>query len=348
MSFFKKLFGGAAPKNVTVATSGVTLEVLPDETVLERALKDGISYPHDCTVGTCGACRTKLVSGRVDAITPFSYTLSREELDAGYILACQAVPKTDLVVEVELGSGISEDVRTSATLVSTEPLTHDIVRCVWECKDPVSYKAGQYINVRWNGGELHRSYSFAAPPTQGGNTKIETFVRHVPGGRFTDTLFSGDAKNFTYELDGPHGNFWLRPGKGPILCVAGGSGLAPILSLLTDAASKRTRRDAILLFGGRASRDIYATDEISSVRNAWTAGFDYWPILSDEPSSDYRTGLVTQHIKAALERLGPDAQAYLCGPPAMIDAAIAELAACGVSIDAIFYDKFTDASTAIA
>ena len=346
MSWLKSLLGKTPPRTVVVKPSDLELIVEPGETILEQALKKGIAYPHDCTVGTCGACRTKLLSGTVDAITPFGYTLSKEELDAGYILACQSLPKSELVVEVELQAEGQENITTNARIASTTPLTHDIMMVEWESDLPMHYRAGQYVNVRWNSEDIHRSYSFATAPEKSGQTRLVTFVRHVPGGAFTDMLFSGKAADLDYALDGPHGQFWLRPGKGPILCIAGGSGLAPIVSLLSDAANKRTRRDTVLLFGARAKRDLYGEPEISSIKNAWTAGFDFWPVLSETPEPNLLSGLVTEHIGAALERLGPDAQAYLCGPPAMIDAAMEELARQGIPLDAIFYDKFTDASTA--
>jgi len=345
MSWLKSLFTKAEAQNVRVDPAGLQLLVAPGETILEQALKAGAAYPHDCTVGTCGACRTKLISGKVDALTPFGYTLSREEIESGYILACQAVPKTELVVEVELQTQSEGHVTTKAKLVEATLLTHDIMRVIWEADLPMHYRAGQYINVRWNNGDVHRSYSLATAPENSGQTRLVTFIRHAPGGAFTDVLFSGEAQTFNYDLDGPHGQFWLRHGKGPILCIAGGSGLAPIISLLEDAASKRTRRDCVLLFGGRGKRDLYCADEIAAVRTKWTAGFDFWPVLSESPEPDLRSGMVTTHIASALERLGPDVQAYLCGPPAMIDAAMTELVRLGVATDAIFYDKFTDAST---
>jgi p-cymene methyl-monooxygenase electron transfer component len=346
VSWIKNLFGKSELPRISIADGGPEFTVSPNETILERALQEGLAYPHDCTVGTCGSCRTKLLSGKVDAITPFSYTLSREELEAGYILACQAIPKSDLEISVELASTEIDTVITSAKIESIAPLTHDIMRVVWNCDTPMQYRAGQYVNVRWNGSETHRSYSFASAPTAGGSTSIESYIRHVPGGAFTDALFSGHAKDFTFELEGPHGQFWLRPGESPILCIAGGSGLAPMISLLQDAVKKRVRRDCVLLFGGRAKRDLYADAEISAIRTGWTAGFTHWPVLSEAPEEGTRSGFVTEHIAAALEKLGPDAQAYLCGPPPMIDAGIAELLKLGVSVDAIFYDKFTDASTA--
>lgn len=329
-----------------IQPSGARIAIDSGETVLERALKENLPYPHDCTVGTCGACRTRLVSGKVEAITPFGYTLSKEELAAGYILACQALAKSDLELEVELQAGETiPHVTTPARLTSTEVLTHDILRVVFALETPMDYRAGQYVNIRWNGGAAHRSYSFATAPKTGGRSEIELFIRHVPGGQFTDALFDGSASRFSYELEGPHGNFWLRSGKGPILCIAGGSGLAPILSLLQAAAERRVRRDCILLFGARGQRDLYGEAGIAAIRSAWTAGFNFWPVLSEEQADGFRHGFVTGEIPAALDRLGPGTQAYLCGPPAMIDAGIDTLVRQGVSLDEIHYDKFTDAST---
>ena len=346
MALFKFLSGRAAPKRVELSPAGLAFEVEAGQTVLESALKQGISYPHDCTVGTCGSCRSKLRSGKVEAITPFSYTLSKDELEAGYILACQAIAKSDLVIEVDVASGAAIAPSTQpAELVGIDDLTHDIKRLTWRLQTPLSWRAGQYAKVRWNGGAKQRSYSFAHAPDRAGLLEVSTFVRHVPGGAFTDLIFKQGPGETVFELDGPHGNFWLREGTGPILCIAGGSGLAPILSLLQDAANRRVRRDCVLLFGARARRDLYAAEEISAIRSAWTAGFDFWPVLSEEEAQGFRHGLVTEHVPAALEKLGGGAQAYMCGPPPMIDAAIHAVSARGVALDDIHYDKFTDAST---
>jgi p-cymene monooxygenase electron transfer component len=346
MSFLKSLFGGGGDRHVTLLPGGAGFDVAKGETVLESALKHGLAYPHDCTVGTCGSCRTKLVDGRVEAITPFGYTLSADELAAGYILACQALPKSDLTLEVEVASGDAiVATRQPATLIAVENLTHDIKRLTWHVETPLRWRAGQYANVRWDDGSEHRSYSFATAPARDGSTEVQTFVRHVPGGAFTDRLFAADPRRMTFEIEGPHGNFWLHPGTGPIVCIAGGSGLAPIVSLLQDAANRRVRRDCVLLFGARGVRDLYGEAEVSAIRSAWTAGFDFWPILSEEPADGFRHGFVTDHVAAALDRLGPGAQGYLCGPPPMIDAGIAALIAHGVGLDDIHYDKFTDAST---
>jgi p-cymene methyl-monooxygenase electron transfer component len=356
MSLFSKLFAKAPPRTVLVQPGGKTFPVSAGETVLERALKEGLAYPHDCTVGTCGTCRTKLISGKVDAITPFSYTLSREELEAGYILACQAVPKSDLVIEVEISSQATTPATTQrAKLISAEPLTHDIKRVSWAVETPLQYRAGQYANIRWRDtsgnrepqelSETHRSYSFATAPTAGGLTELSSFIRHVPGGAFTDLLFDGDPSALDYEIDGPHGNFWLRDGTGPIVCIAGGSGLAPIVSLLQDAANRKIRRDCVLLFGARGVRDLYGAEDIAMIRAGWSGGFDYRPVLSEERAEGYRHGFVTEHLGEALTRLGGGAQGYLCGPPPMVDAGIKGLTEAGIPLGDVHYDKFTDASS---
>jgi p-cymene monooxygenase electron transfer component len=346
MSWFTALLKKAPEKSVTLQPSHTQFSVKAGETVLERALKEGIAFPHDCTVGTCGTCRCKLLSGKVDAITPFSYTLGKEELEAGYILACQAIPKSDLTLEVELGASgeIVAESRTAA-LIGLDDLTPDIKRVRWQLSAPLRYRAGQYANVRWNDGTLHRSYSFATAPLPGGQTEVSTFVRHVPGGQFTDLLFTGDPYKATFELNGPHGNFWLRKGEGPIVCIAGGSGLAPIISLLQDAAKRRVRRDCVLLFGARREHDLYAADLIAEIRDGWTASFDYWPILSDQQVAGVRHGLVTTFIPQALQKLGPGAHGYMCGPPGMIDAGIHALSAQAIALENIHYDKFTDSSS---
>jgi ferredoxin len=179
----RKLFAKRPAPRVTLQPDGRSFEVGRNQTVLEKALAEGIAYPHDCTVGTCGSCRSRLLSGKVDAITPFGYTLSREELAAGYILACQAVPESDLIIEVDLEDLPVRKVR--ARLVETRELTHDIKAVTWECEAPVDYKAGQYMAVTWPGAPASRSYSFAAAPAEGGTTRLTSFIRKVPGGAFT-------------------------------------------------------------------------------------------------------------------------------------------------------------------
>ena len=346
----KKLFGRKALHRVSIAGGDVSFEVGRNKTVLESALESGLSFPHDCTVGTCGRCRSRLLSGKVDAITPFGYTLSREELQAGYILACQAVPESDLVLEVEIAQPVHEVQRVSGWIIATRDLTYDIKQVTWEVSQPVHYKAGQYMNVTWPDGPGWRSYSFSAAPGPDGLTHLSTYIRRVPGGAFTERLFGEDMSATQFEIEAPHGGFWLRDGAGPVLLIGGGSGLAPLMSLLEDAANRGVKRDAILLFGGRAERDLYCRDEIAAIAARWSGRFEFRPVLSEVEPPGIRFGLVTQEIPSAIAELGgvDGLQAYLCGPPGMIDAGLAALSAADVQLGAIHYDKFTDASNQAA
>ncbi len=195
MSWIKSLFGKADPQKVLFNASGLQLMVALGKTILEQALKVGSPCPHDCTVGTCRTCRTNLISDNVDSITPFGYALSRKELQAGYILACQAVPKTDLVVEVESQTQSEEYVTATAKLAETSPLTQDIMRVVWETNLPMHYRAGQYLNMCRNGGQVHRSYSLTTAPEKFGQTKLVMFIRHVPGGAVRRPITSGTRRS---------------------------------------------------------------------------------------------------------------------------------------------------------
>ncbi len=342
----RKLFSKRPAPRVTLQPGGQVFEVGRNQTVLESALGLGIAYPHDCTVGTCGSCRSRLISGKVDAITPFGYTLSKEELAAGYILACQAVPESDLTIEVDIPTISARSCK--ARLVEARDLTHDIKQVTWESDIPIDYRAGQYMAVTWLGAPGPRNYSFAAAPSASGNTRLTSFIRKIPGGAFTERLFGEDLSDMEFEIEAPLGSFWLRDGTGPILLVGGGSGLAPLMSLLEDAANRQIKRDAILLFGGRTPRDLYCQDEIAAIAARWHGRFEFWPVLSEERAPGLRSGMVTAEIAAALAALGgaDGVQAYLCGPPAMIDAGIAVLAGSGVALPDIHYDKFTDASSA--
>jgi p-cymene monooxygenase electron transfer component len=346
---FKKLFGKKPEPQVELVPSGVSFPVAKNKTVLEQALELGLPYPHDCTVGTCGSCRSRLLSGKVDAITPFGYTLSREELQAGYILACQAVPESDLRIEVDMPAAEDAPVSVGGRIVAMQDLTHDIRKVTWQLDAPLRFKAGQYMNVRWSLGPGHRSYSFSHAPSPEGSLKVSAFVRRVPGGAFTGPLFEGAFADTKFTVEGAHGAFWLRPGDGPILLVGGGSGLSPLMSLLEDAAARKVTRDVVLLFGGRGERDLYCLAEIAEIAARWEGRFQFRPVLSEQQIEGICHGLVTQEIAGAIAELGGSAglQAYMCGPPPMIDAAVAALTAQGVALDAIHYDKFTDASTRV-
>ncbi len=350
--FLKALFAPKIPKVVEVRPFGARFEVPGGQTLLESALQHNVPFPHNCTVGACGSCKCRLKQGQVRAITDFGHTLSKQEIGAGYILACQAVPKDELtVVEVESGAlDAPAAEKFIGRIVGTETLTHDIQRVTLELDRPIRYVAGQYANIKSPNVLRARCYSFADAPDRKGRDQVSFMIRKVPGGAFTEALFDGRLSDLRLEVDGPHGSFGLRSSAGPMICIAGGSGLAPLLSLLEDARKSRVRRRCTLLFGARTQADLYALDQIKTVASGWQDTFEFIPVLSAEPAdSEWKgaRGMVTDFAEPALRDVDwQTVEGYMCGPPGMIDAAMNVLTRLGVRLESIHYDKFTDESHA--
>ncbi|MCB1747337.1 MAG: 2Fe-2S iron-sulfur cluster binding domain-containing protein [Gammaproteobacteria bacterium] len=333
--------------------AGVELVVRSGERLLDAALAAGLAWPHDCRVGSCGTCRCVITDGRTRALTDLAYTLEVADIRAGTVLACQCVLKSDVTVQVALDAASAVPTETvDGTISACRALTHDIVELevALERTAFAGARAGQYLDVAHAGLDAPRSYSLARAPAAAGSRTVTFFVRHVPGGAFTDWLFGADRCGTALTLAGPYGDFHRRAGTGRMLCVAGGSGLAPIHALVEAALAAGVERDCTVLFGARTQADLYDLDELRALGARWHGAFELLPMLSDEPAeSDWSgaRGLVTSGI-APLFAAAPwqdGDEAYLCGPPAMVDAAIAALGACGMPEGAIFFDKFLDAST---
>jgi 3-phenylpropionate/trans-cinnamate dioxygenase ferredoxin reductase subunit len=344
------MFSFFAQKGPAVARiNGCAIEVQTKETLLQAALRQGIDFPYSCRVGGCATCKCKLLEGKVKSLTEAGYILSDADLDQGYILACQSVPKGNVSIEVDL---TRRPACRSVTghVIAQEKLTHDITRLRVQLDDTLRYKAGQFaeISVAPLPG-VSRSYSFATPAQP--DAQVSFFVRRVPGGVFSSLINDTNIAGQRVTVEGPLGDFWLRPSEAPLLLVAGGSGLAPILALLQDAMAAEVSRPVTLLFGARKQRDLYALDDIAAIAREWRNTFRFVPVLSeaaDDDSWSGARGLVTEKIFAMLEA---GTHAYLCGPPSMIDSAIALLAKHGVAREHIRADRFTtrqDESVAVA
>ena len=333
-------------KPITAHINAQPIVVQPRETLLQAALREGINFPHSCRVGGCASCKCKLVNGKVKELTEAGYILSDEDLDQGYILACQSVPQTDVSIEVDLGSQQARR-RVGGRVVSQDKLTHDITRLRVQLDEALAYKAGQFADISIESlSGVSRSYSFATPVQP--DSQVSFFVRRVPGGVFSSAINDGNVVGQSVTIDGPAGDFWLRPSDAPILLVAGGSGLAPVLALLKDAVAHGVSRPVALLFGAREERDLYALDEIQEIARQWRGPFKVIPVLSAaaaDASWRGERGLVIDKIPMVL---AAGTHAYLCGPPPMIDSAVALLKLHGVPAEYIHADRFTTLQDAVA
>lgn len=349
--FFKKNKG---PFTATISPIGKSFQVkgISSENLLKAALENGIDWPYSCRVGSCGTCRCKLVSGKIKPLNDFSYVLSDEELDQGYILACQTMLQGDIEVELPLnGSAVqlAKARRIAGKIAGIKQLTHDIQEIEIELeKEFKDYLPGQYAEIMVPGViEQARSYSFSKSPVFEEGNQVSFFIRHVPNGTFTDWLHSGNRMGERVVLHGPHGTFYLREPEGAILMVAGGSGLAPIRALMQQIADKALECDVTLIFGARTQKDLYCLDEINELGARIKGRFNFVPVLSMEQPENGWNGATGHCPEAIVSGLIEPAtgHAYLCGPPVMVDAAVARLKSLGMGSDRIFFDKFLDASS---
>jgi CDP-4-dehydro-6-deoxyglucose reductase len=345
------LFSSKGPFNVKVATIEKTFSVEKGDNLLKAALDNKLAWPHDCRVGSCGKCRCRLISGKIKPLSDFSYVLNSEEMDSGMILACQTSLRSDVEIEVKIDNppaAISKPETLEGVIASTRPLTHDILEVTIQVKSPFpKYLAGQYAEIVVPGLiDKPRSYSFAKAPDQEKKNHISFFIRHVPNGEFTTWLHSEKREGQPVSVTGPFGSFWLRDSPNQILCIAGGSGMAPIKALLEQMVNNGVNKQVTYLFGARSQKDLYCLDELARIKKIFNGQFNFIPVLSQEPEDSNWDGLrgrcVDEIMNAHDFSSGTDA--YLCGPPGMIDSAIEILNKNGLSNDNIFYDKFLDAS----
>lgn len=317
------------------------------ETILDAALRQGFHVPHSCRVGGCGTCKCKLKHGKVREFTDTSYLLSKQELQENYILACQTRAKDAVVVDFPGWNKAAKPV--SGKLLTIEELTHDIFELTIELEEAISFLPGQYMRLSPADGSLPaRCYSFANVGHPENPKIISFFIRRVEGGNMSNWLTDPAHIGETLIAEGPNGEFYLRDIDGPAIFIAGGSGLAPILSVLEGAIEKSHKvifHDALFLFGAREQRDLYALDRIEKIRQGWGGHFAFKAVLSAvQEDSDWAgaVGMVTEHIPDTPTSFN---HAYLCGPPPMLDAAIDVLVSRQLNETNIYLDKFSDQSS---
>src|SRR4051794_36953081 len=328
---------------------GEEIDCDEEEAVLDAAFRHGFNLVYGCREGQCSACKAYLLEGEV-VLKPYStFALSESEESSGYTLLCRAMPEEDLVVELlhfdPDNYKLEHEIRDGRGVVTAvEALTHDIRRLELAVSEPqdFSFLPGQYVDVWVPGAEdLRRSFSMANVP---GDGRIELIVKRYPGGRFSGLLDGGIAVGDELRFTGPYGAFHLRDTDRPILMVAGGSGMAPILSLLRHLSSERSERPVRFFYGARTAADLFHVDEIRALGEG-LADFEFVPVLSEDGEGFVHEAACGHLASGAMA----DPEIYMCGPPPMIDAMIDEATgAHGIDEDRIFHDKFTTSADAAA
>jgi propane monooxygenase reductase component len=327
---------------------GIEIEVDEDETVLNAAFRQGVMLMHGCKEGQCSACKSFLLDGDLDMERYSTFALADYELEEGYVLLCRSHAYSDLAVELinydeeMLRSGVP--IQVVQTRVETiESLTHDMRRLVLALEDPreMAFKPGQYVDITIPGTAKTRSFSMANTPST--DDHLEFVIRLYPGGHFSG-LLEGELKpGDPLKVTGPYGVFTLRdhPDR-DLLFVGGGAGMAPILSLLRSMAESGSERRATYYYGARGRRDLCYLEEMEALAHR-LPGFRFVAALSEPAVGeewDGEVGMITDVVQRGGDSL-QSADAYLCGPPPMIDAAMPVLVGLGVDPEHIYFDKFT-------
>jgi propane monooxygenase reductase subunit len=332
--------------NVRLEPVGIEFEVDEDETVLRGAFRQGLMLMHGCKEGQCAACKSFLLDGEVDLDKYSTFALNDMEKEEGWTLLCRAHAQSDLEVELinydeeVLRSGVA--LQTQAMKVQTlEALTHDIYRLVLSGPE-LTFKPGQYVDIKIPGTEEVRSFSMANIPSDPPG-ELEFMIKVYPDGKFSSLLSSGSLKEGDeVEVTGPYGVFTLRKNSDrPLLFIGGGAGMAPILALLRSLAERGESRQAVYYYGARGPKDLFHREELAELEQRLPS-FRFVPALSecDEEEWSGERGLITDVVVRSEQELS-EVDAYLCGPPPMVDAAIGLLVQNGVPESRVFYDKFT-------
>jgi CDP-4-dehydro-6-deoxyglucose reductase, E3 len=325
---------------INVFNSSRDFSAAADQSLLDAALEASFNLPHSCRGGNCGACRARLLSGEVSYPNGPPLGLSDGEIADGMILLCQARASTDLTIETfEVRPADQATIkRLPCRIERMENLSHDVMGVFLRLPAAESFvfEAGQYIDIMLPGG-LRRSYSIASPPHD--SRPLALHVRHVAGGEFSDRLLRENRAGALLTIEGPLGRFVYRPSALPILMIAGGTGIAPLLSILRHVVENGIERDITLYWGVRSERDLYAHAALESLASR-AASMRYRPVLS-EPSAQWRglTGLVHEAPPADIEDV-ESYDVYTAGPPAMIAAVRRDFGARGVAATRLFFDSF--------
>lgn len=318
-----------------------------NETLSDAAYRQKINIPLDCRDGACGTCRGLCETGSYD-LPPSSYiedALTEEEAAQGYILACQTRPKSDCVIKIAASSEACKTGVSSyeGTVTAVERLSESTIGFSIRLDDPasLSFLPGQYVNVGIPGTELTRSYSFSSAP---GATQSSFVVRNVPNGRMSHFLASDARAGQKMSFTGPYGSFYLREVTRPVLFLAGGTGIAPFLSMLDVLAAAGSAQPIRMVFGVTNDVDLVALQQLDAIK-AGLPQFDYRTCVVAAESNHPRKGYVTQHVEPEWLN-GGDADVYLCGPVAMVEAVRNWLKETGITPASFHYEKFSASSEA--
>ncbi|MEC9485055.1 MAG: 2Fe-2S iron-sulfur cluster binding domain-containing protein [Candidatus Izemoplasma sp.] len=336
-----QLLGSNKEKILTI-NNDTEIKITQTDTLLNTLAKEEIFIPSACGgKATCGLCKCKVTSGAGDTLPTEEPFLSEAEKEAGVRLSCQVKVRDDMHIELPLDQLNAQEYKAKVTAV--EDLTYDIVLLRVKLIEPdtMDFKPGQYAQIEVPGLEVIRAYSIASNPKH--KDMLEFIIRYVPKGKATTYIHKAVIVGDTISLTGPYGDFYLQEESDKeMICIAGGSGKAPIRSILSYLKDQGMPRKVTYFFGAKSKKDLYYTEEFRDLEKEFD-NFKYVPALSDpDPDDNWEgeTGLITEVVDRMTGDLS-DKEAYLCGSPGMIDACNKVLEDHNLPDQQCFYDKFS-------
>lgn len=299
---------------------GITrfIDSLPNETVAETAYRVGINIPLDCADGACGTCKCKMRSGSFDAGDYIEEALSDQEAAAGFALACQVRPKSDLVIDI-LASSTACKVKSTAIateIIALNQLSSEIYQLKLKASDNTSFEflPGQYVNIEVPGTSQTRSYSYSSKP---GNNDGEFLIKLVPGGLMSTYLKDQAAVGESLNIVTPIGSFYLREIQREMIFIAGGTGIAPFMAMLEKLKEDKNTIPIHLFYGATTGENVVELERLNAFSEIMP--LKLFTCTSDEEVEGHDKGFVTQWINK--EILGENEyDIYICGPNMMVEA----------------------------
>lgn len=332
--------------HIKLADGETSFDCEAGDTILRAGLRQGLGLAYECNVGACGSCKFDLIEGEVEDLFPEATGLRPKERERGKRLACQCVPRGDCKIKIRTGSEYTSNfppVRFRARFVGKTALTPDISLFTFTADQPAEFLAGQYAMLSVPSLGQARAYSMSNIANKKGSW--EFIIRRVPDGKVTAHLFNALQVNDEIDIDGPFGIAYLRNEVSrQIVGIAGGSGLAPVLSIMKGSALlPQPNGQPVMFYGGRTPADIPAVPQIAAEA---MISVDFHPVISVPDSEGVNkwtgdVGFVHEFIAEKLNGPLTDYEYYLAGPPPMIEAAVRLLVADHkVPTTQIHFDRF--------
>ena len=325
-----------------------------NDTLLRAALRSGIAFPYECNVGSCGNCKFELLEGVISSCWPEAPGLSDKDRARNRGLGCQSRPTGPLQIKLRTSDKYAPQfppVRTAAKFIASSTITHDLSEFTFETDVPLPFLSGQYALIQMAGIAGPRAYSMSNVGLFSGETSagrlIEFQVRRVPGGQGSAHLFDHLKAGDNVEIDGPYGMAYLREHiERDILCIAGGSGLAPMVSIARGAFSSPQMRDIKLhfVYGARAVQDVCGLDMLNTLPH-WNERGTYQAVVSGAAASDhlpdgYLSGFAHDAVASIYGERLQQMEIYFAGPALMGQSLLKTLIDLKVPMDQVHFDQF--------